>query len=49
MNEFDYYDNLYCSNCGEDDELIFEDNYGGFDKWKCKICGNEFQVTAKSE
>jgi transposase-like protein len=49
MSEQDYYDNLYCSNCGEDENLAYEDNYAGFDRWKCNECGNEFQIKTKSE
>jgi hypothetical protein len=45
--EEQYYKDLYCNECGEDDEkkLAYEANYGGWEKWNCK-CGHSFQVKA---
>lgn len=35
MTEEQYNKDLYCDQCGENKKLSYEDNYGGWDRYKC--------------
>lgn len=46
MGVINLIDDLYCSNCGNNNESEFEykDNYGGRRHYQCKECGKEIVV-----
>lgn len=44
IDAFTYFENLYCPNCGEDEELDELGTYGGYDEYQCESCNEIFQT-----
>lgn len=43
-----YEKDLYCNECGDDQNLFYQGNYAGWEAWEC-ACGHRFQIKAKME
>ncbi|MGD7047040.1 hypothetical protein [Rossellomorea marisflavi] len=39
---------IYCLNCGEDENLGLLNTFAEMDEYKCRNCGESFQVMADS-
>lgn len=44
IDAFTYLENLYCPNCGEDEELEQLGSNTKFDEYQCEACNEIFQV-----
>lgn len=39
---------VYCTDCGEDENFKYIGTYANGDFWKCKNCGKEFECTVEN-
>lgn len=40
---------IYCINCGEDEEFAYTGTKANGDYWRCKTCNEEFSFTIDNE